>query len=121
MRENNMGEITILGAIGFGILVVTAFISGYITGKTEMRTLYKVIIKDLTTEAFSIGVKESASAIDSMLVKLQSREKISLPSYKLTWSGMTIKMIEEVERKNVKKTMGDEINIEILKEIHKEN
>ena len=116
-----MGEITVIGALGFGFLMIIVYISGYVIGKNEMRALYKIIIKDLTTEAFSIGVKESASAIDSMLVKLQSREKISLPSYKLTWSGMTIKMIEEVERKNVKKTMGDEINIEILKEIHKEN
>lgn len=116
-----MGEITVIGAIGFGVLIIAVYISGYIVGKAEIRALYKKIIRDLTTEAFSIGVKESASAIDDMLVKLQSREKITLPAYKLTWSGMTIKRIEEVDRKKTKKTEGDLLNIEIIKAIHKEN
>ena len=94
-----MGEITILGAIGFGILVVVVFISGYVTGKTEMRVIYKTIHKELFMEAFSVGVKEAASAIDNMMVKLQKRKGIELPAYKITWSGVTITNIEEIKRK----------------------
>jgi len=94
-----MDEITILGTIGFGILAVVIFTSGYVTGKKEMRAFYITVHKELFKEAFSVGVKETASAIDNMMVKLQKREGIELPAYKITWSGVTITKIEEIKRK----------------------